>query len=139
MKKLMNRALAYGVLALAAGVFYREFTKWNGYSGRTALAFMHPHLLALGTGLCLLTALFARSFPLDQDRRYRAFLRLHDIGLPLTVLMLLARGVLEVLGTALSKGMDAGVSGVAGVGHLLLGAAIICLLLALRHAVAAAK
>ena len=31
MKKIMNTSLIYFVLAMAGGVFYREFTKWNGY------------------------------------------------------------------------------------------------------------
>lgn len=33
--KLVNTALVYALLAMAGGVFYREFTKFNGFSGRT--------------------------------------------------------------------------------------------------------
>ena len=38
MKKIMNTSLIYCVLAMAGGVFYREFTKWNGY---TAVSYTH--------------------------------------------------------------------------------------------------
>ena len=37
MKKLLNTAFIYALAAMAGGVFYREFTKFNGFSGRTAL------------------------------------------------------------------------------------------------------
>lgn len=132
MKRYLNRALLYLILALAAGVFYREFTKWQGFTGRTTLGFLHTHLLALGTLLCLLLALFSQRLPLEGDRRFRLGLRLYDIGLPGLALTLLARGILQVLETPLSRGLDAALSGVAGVSHLLLGTALVLLLLALR-------
>ena len=37
MKKLWNTAFIYFWLAMAGGVFYREFTKFNDYSGETVL------------------------------------------------------------------------------------------------------
>ena len=121
--KLLNRAFVYAVLGLAAGVFYREFTKFNGFTGRTALAFMHPHLLTLGALLMLLVVLFANSFSLTGEKYFGRFLLLHSIGMAMTVLLMLARGVLQVLATPLTKGMDAAISGVAGLGHILLGLA----------------
>ena len=35
MKNLIHRAFIYAMAGLAAGVFYREFTKWNGFADRT--------------------------------------------------------------------------------------------------------
>ena len=107
MKKLLNRAFLYAVLGLAFGVFYREFTKFRGFEGRTMLAFLHPHLLVLGALFLLLALLLARQFPLLGEKHFRRFLLLHDIGLPLTALMMLVRGVLQVLETPLSRGLDA--------------------------------
>ena len=34
---MLNLSLLYFILAMVCGVFYREFTKINGYEGRTAL------------------------------------------------------------------------------------------------------
>ena len=48
MKKLLNTAFIYALAAMAGGVFYREFTKFNGFSGRTALGLVHTHLFLLG-------------------------------------------------------------------------------------------
>ncbi|NLE70200.1 MAG: DUF2871 family protein [Clostridiales bacterium] len=134
MKKLINRAFLYTLLGLAAGVFYREFTKGMGFTGRSSLALLHPHLLGLGALLLLIAALFARQMPLTQEKHFSRFLLLHTIGLPLTALMMLARGVLQVLGSDLSRGLDAAISGVAGLGHLLLGAALVFFFLALKKA-----
>ena len=53
MKKTLNIAIAYFAAAMAGGVFFREFTKFYHYTGTTALARVHGHLLVLGTGLFL--------------------------------------------------------------------------------------
>ena len=36
-------AMVYAVIAMALGVFYREFTKFSGFAGRTSLSFLHTH------------------------------------------------------------------------------------------------
>ena len=51
--------MTYFGLAIAAGVFYREWTKLNGFGGKTALGVIHVHLFVLGMLLFLLLALFA--------------------------------------------------------------------------------
>ena len=48
MKRYMNSALLYAVLAMVGGVFYREFTKFNGFTGKTALGVVHTHYFVLG-------------------------------------------------------------------------------------------
>ena len=40
----------------------------------------------------------------------------------------------RALGTALSSGMDAAISGVAGIGHILLGVSLVLLLLQVKRA-----
>lgn len=136
MKKLINRSFLYAMLALAAGVFYREFTKWNGFTSKTSLAAMHPHLLVLGAVLLLILALFSRTLPLLEERKFQTFMTLHTIGLPYAVCMMLVRGVLQVMNVPLSKGLDAAISGVAGIGHVILGASIVFMFLALKDAAA---
>lgn len=61
MKKYLNIAEGYAVAAMVGGVFYREFTKWNGYEGVTMLGKVHAHLFMLGMIVYLLVALFSRS------------------------------------------------------------------------------
>lgn len=58
----------------------------------------------------------------------------YHVGLNLTAVMFLVRGVTRALGTALSSGMDAAISGVAGIGHILLGVSLVLLLLQVKRA-----
>jgi len=133
MKKMLNTGFVYGIAAMAGGVFYREFTKLNGFTGRTALGFVHPHLFGLGALVFLLAALFASRFPeWTSKKKFFWFYRLYNAGLPITACLLLIRGVLQVRKLTLSAGLDASISGVAGIGHLLLGAGIVFLFLSLK-------
>ncbi len=133
--RLINQAFIFGLFALLAGVFYREFTKFNGFTGNTALAFVHPHLFALGTFLCLILVLFYKHFPLPKYKKFNIFLNLYSIALPFMAIMMVVRGVLQVLGTELSKGLDASISGIAGISHILLAIAFIYLFLSIKEAI----
>lgn len=134
MKKCINISLIYAVAAMVGGVFYREFTKFNDFTGATALGKVHVHLFVLGMAVFLITALFADRRDLSRLRTYRAFLVIYNIGVPLTAVMLLVRGVTQVLGLSLSTGASAAISGIAGIGHILTGAGIILLLITLKKA-----
>ncbi len=134
MKRLLNAAMVYFLLAAAAGVFYREFTKWNDYAGVTTLGKLHTHLFTLGMLLFLILALFARQDPALVERKgFRAFFVLYNIALPFLVCTLLARGILEVLRVEMSTPMDAMVSGIAGLSHILITVALLLLFLVLRR------
>lgn len=132
MKKYLNFSLIYAVAAMAGGVFYREFTKYNDFTGTTALGKVHVHLFALGMLVFLLVALFAAHNDLEKIKTFRAFLWIYNIGVPLTAVMLLVRGVFQVLALPLSAGLTASISGIAGIGHVLTGAGILLLLISLK-------
>ena len=134
MKKYLNLSLAYAVAAMAGGVFYREFTKLNGFSDVTALGKVHTHLFLLGTVVFLLVALFAAQGDLTKQKTFRVFLCLYNVGVPLTAVMMAVRGVTQVLGMSLSTGASASISGIAGIGHILTGVGLVLLLVALRRA-----
>ena len=121
MKKLMNLSLVYLIAALAFGVFYREFTKLNNFAGETMLRAVHTHLFMLGVVLLLLLALFVRDrSQVVQSRKMRRFLILYNLSLPLFILTLLARGIVQVLQVPLSSAANASLSGIAGISHILL-------------------
>lgn len=134
MKKYIDTAFGYAIAALAAGVFYREFTKWNGFSGITALGKVHTHLFLLGMVIFLLAALFCTQKDLPKLKTFRVFVRLYNIGVPLTAAMMVVRGIPQVLHIPLSKGLDASISGIAGIGHILTGAGLLLFLLSLKQA-----
>ena len=61
----------------------------------------------------------------------------YHIGLNLTSVMFVLRGIVQVLGTELSSGMNAAISGIAGIGHILLGISLVLLLIQVKRSVSA--
>lgn len=138
MKRYMNASLLYAVLALAGGVFYREFTKFNGFAGKTTLGVVHTHYFLLGMVFFLLILLLEKNFSFTSAKTGR-ILAFYHVGLNLTAAMFVVRGATQVLGTALSSGMTAAISGMAGIGHILLGVSLVFLLVQIRRSVVADK
>lgn len=134
MKKCLNVALIYALAAMAGGVFYREFTKYRGFTGVTALGKVHTHLFLLGMIIFLLVALFAARYDLEKIKLFRVFLWVYNIGVALMSAMLLVRGVPQVLGSTLSRAADAAISGLAGIGHMMTGIGLFLLLISLKKA-----
>lgn len=134
-KKYFNLALIYAVAAMLAGVFFREFTKWKGFAGPTALGKVHTHLFVLGMLVFLLVAIFSQYMVLEKEKNFRIFMIAYNIGLPILAATMLIRGIVQVLGVELSKSSDFAISGVAGLGHILTGIGIVLLLLALKKCV----
>ena len=138
MKRYVNLSLLYAVLAMAGGVFYREFTRFHDFTAKTALGVVHTHYFLLGMVLFLLLLVVEKSFAFTGPGTGRILLA-YQIGLNLTALMLAVRGVTQVLEAPLSSGMSAAISGVAGIGHMLLGISLVLLLLQVRRSVSAAR
>lgn len=138
MKRYMNLSLVYAVLAMVGGVFYREFTKFNGFTGKTTLGVVHPHYFLLGMVFFLLLLLLEKNFGFTGPKTGRV-LAAYQVGLNLTTVMFVVRGVTQVLGTSLSSGMTAAISGMAGIGHIILGVSLVMLLVQIRRSVAAAE
>ena len=132
MKKLINTALIYAILGLCGGVFYREFTKFNGFEGETSLSFVHLHLLVLGMLFFLILTLFEKQFSLTKHKKFKLFYLLYNIGLSVTVVTFMARGIIQTLTLEISSAVSASISGIAGIGHAILGIAIILLLVILK-------
>ena len=122
MKRIINTAIVYFIFAMAGGVFYREFTKWNGYTEPTTLGVLHVHLLVLGTLLFLITALFAKVTMLAENLLFKKFFVLYNIALPAMVVMMLIRGM--------GNGM---LSGLAGLSHIGMMIALFLLLFAIKR------
>ncbi|MEG0251359.1 MAG: DUF2871 domain-containing protein [Christensenellaceae bacterium] len=129
MKKLLNISFIYAIAALLGGVFYREFTKFNGFTGTTTLSIVHLHLLVLGMIVFLLLLIFEKLFDITQNKKFKPFLIFYNIGLLLMVIMLLIKGITQVLGGT----SNAMLAGIAGIGHVLLAVGIILLFVMLKQ------
>lgn len=128
MRRLFVAAAAYAGLGLAAGLFYREYTKLNGFTGDTQLAVMHTHLLALGMLFMLVVLALDAMFRLDGSRSFSWFFTTYNAGMALTVAMMGVRGVLQVNGVT---DVSAAIPGLAGLGHILLLVGILCFFVSL--------
>ena len=138
MKRYMDSALLYAVLAMAGGVFYREFTKFSGFTAKTTLSVVHTHYFLLGMVLFLLLLVLEKNLSFTEAKTGLVLLTYH-IGLNLTAVMLVVRGVTQVMGAKLSRGADAAISGIAGIGHILLGISLVLLLLQIKRSVSASQ
>ena len=132
MKKMVNTSFIYAIAAMAGGVFYREFRKFNGFAGRTSLGLVHSHQVLLGMLFFLVAALLSRALPLLSHKRFRLFYGLYNAGVCVTAAMLAARGVLQVLSVPVASALDASISGIAGIGHIMTGAGLVVFFSMLR-------
>ncbi len=130
-RRYSNLALVYAIIAMVFGVFYREFTKFNHFDGQTNLSVIHTHYFMLGMFFFLMLMMIEKSFSFS-DGGVGKILIVYQIGLNITGIGFLMRGLTQVWETELSKGMDASISGIAGIGHILTGICIILLLLKIK-------
>mgnify|MGYP000520633607 FL=1 len=134
-KRYLNTAILYAILAMIFGVFYREFTKFNHFTGKTNLSVMHTHYFLLGMFFFLFLMLLEQNFGFSSQPNTGKLLVTYQLGLNITALGFLMRGLTQVWGTALSRTMDASISGIAGIGHILMGVSLILLLLKIKKQV----
>ena len=127
-----NYALAYALAAMAGGVFYREFTKFQQFTGKTTLSVVHTHYFLLGMFFFLALMLSEKVLSFSDQGTGR-LVALYQVGLNVTGLGFLMRGLTQVWGTPLSRGMDASISGIAGIGHILTGVCMILLLIKIQR------
>jgi hypothetical protein len=139
MKRYAVSAFVYAILGMVFGVFYREFTKLSGYEGQTTLSVIHTHYFALGMLFFLVVLVIDRLFDLSSRKATRTFFVLYSIGLNLTIAMLFARGLAQALQAELSTGLSASISGMAGIGHALLGSGLVVFLVTLQKVIPTGK
>lgn len=123
MKKLLTTSLFYCILGLISGIYYREITKYTGFTGETQLSVLHTHLLMLGMFMFLIVLLLEKNFGIMSSKKFNAFYYIYNAGLLLTVGLLTFHGTMTVLG----QETGAAVSGIAGLGHILLAVGLVFL------------
>ncbi len=127
MKALYRGAMIYTIAGLFFGVFYREFTKMQGFTGKTMLSILHVHTLVLGLLFFLILMLMEKQFVLTAAKRFKGWFITYNIALVGTLATMLTRGVTQVLGTDVS-----GLNHIAGTFHTTMAVALIWFLVMLR-------
>lgn len=130
-EKYLKVSFLYAILAMVGGVFYREFTKFNGFNGKTTLSIVHTHYFILGMFMFLILLLIEKNFNISDDKLIKKTV-FYQIGLNITVLAFLMRGICQTLEMNIPKGFDASISAVAGIGHILIGMSLILILIDIR-------
>lgn len=130
MKRLFNLSFFYLILGLALGVFFREFTKLNDFSGATTLNVAHTHTLVLGFIFFLVIVILEKVFTISNIKYFNIWLITYNIGLLSLISTLVARGVLEILNKDF-----AGLPHIAGTSHAILGLSLIWLMIILKKSI----
>lgn len=131
--KSFYAAATWLTLGLAAGVFYREFTKLTGNLGvESELSLMHTHILALGMMMFLIVLALDAVLTLHTRRSFTVFFWVYNAGLAVTTVMMLIRGLLTLDGKSPAD-TSAAIPGIAGLGHILLTVGLIALFMAIRE------
>lgn len=98
------------------------------YCGFTTLSVVHTHYLMLEMVLFLLLVLFEKNFHF-VDNKVLKYLLFYHIGLNLTVVMLVIRGVLQVLSLEVLSVV------LSGIAHLILGISMVFVLISIRNCI----
>lgn len=124
MKRLANTAFVYAIIAMLCGVIYREGSKFLELTEPTTWSLTHSHFFVLGMFFFLIVLLLEKSFHLTKDKKFKIFYIIYNLGLIVTGIMLWIRGIFDITNNA-SITYDKMISGISGVGHILLGIGII--------------
>lgn len=127
MKRYINYSIVYTVLAVLGGMLYREFTKMDDYTGWTTLSVVHAHYFILGMMFFLILGLISMNMNLKINRA----VLFYNIRLNLTAIMLIVRGIIQVLDLNVISAL---ISGIASIGHIILGVSLILILLDIKKA-----
>ena len=92
------------------------------YSVWTTFSVVHTHYLILG--LVKMNVHFV-------DEKVKKYLMVYHIGFNLTAIMVVVRGIVQVIHMHV---VSAVISDIAGIGHILLGIALILILIQIKHA-----
>lgn len=130
MKRLFNLSFFYLILGLALGIFFREFTKLNDFTGITTLSATHTHALVLGFIFFLVIVILEKVFTISNIKHFNIWLITYNIGLLSLISTLVARGILYVLNKDF-----VGLPHIAGTSHAILGLSLIWFMIILKESI----
>lgn len=132
MKKLVKTAFIYAIIAMLCGVVYREGSRFLELTEPNTWSFTHTHFFALGMFFFLIVLILEKEFSLTKDKKFKAFYIIYNIGLIITGIMLWMRGIADIT-ESFYNSYDKMISGISGIGHILLGIGIILFFIILNN------
>ena len=132
MKKLVKTAFIYAIIAMLCGVIYREGSRFLELTEPNTWSFTHTHFFVLGMFFFLIVLILEKEFSLTKDKKFKAFYIIYNIGLIITGIMLWIRGIADIT-ESFYNSYDKMISGISGIGHILLGIGIILFFIILNN------
>lgn len=120
MKKLFYSALFYMILGQLFGVFYREYTKMNDFTGITQLSTVHTHAFTLGMFFFLIVLALDKGFSLSSSKNFSKWVILYNAGLLGVLTTMTIRGIGQVNGTEIAS-----FNYIAGLSHTIFAVAVV--------------
>ena len=131
MKRLANTAFVYALIAMLCGVIYREGSKFLELTEPTTWSLTHSHFSVLGMFFFLIVLLLEKSFHMTKDKKFKIFYIIYNLGLIVTGIMLWIRGIFDITKNT-NMMYDKMISGISGIGHILLGMGIVLFFIILK-------
>ena len=100
----------------------------NDYTAWTTLSVVHTHYFILG----MMFFLILGSVSMNMNLKINQAVLFYNIGLNLTAIMLIVRGIIQVLDLNVVSAL---ISGIASIGHILLGISLFMILLDIKRSV----
>ena len=113
------------IMGLVAGVFYREFTKYYGFAAANHLGKLHVHMLVLGFIAMLLLYVVVKRYEDSDVKTIKRPVHIFEGGLILTVISMMVIGIYEVVGEGVATISIPAISGISGIGHILLAVGLV--------------
>ena len=132
MKKLVKTAFIYAIIAMLCGVIYREGSRFLELTEPNTWSFTHTHFFVLGMFFFLIVVILEKEFSLTKDKKFKAFYIIYNIGLIITGIMLWMRGIADIT-ESFYNSYDKMISGISGIGHILLEIGIILFFIILNN------
>ena len=111
------------IMGLIGGVFYREFTKFYGFTDVTHLGKIHVHTLVLGFVVSLLLYLLAKD--MNDVKLLKKPYAIYLTGFTFTIVNMVVIGIYEVVREGMDVIVRAAIDGTSGIGHIILGVGIV--------------
>ena len=119
------------IIGLFSGFFYRELTKAYDFTGTTQLSLVHTHTYFRYVYVLILLPL-EKLFKLSSYYLFNWFFYVYNIGVIVTIGMMVTKGFFQVTGKSYSPEAFAGF---AGIGHTGMLAGLLLLFFLLRQAI----
>ena len=91
------------IIGLFSGFFYRELTKAYDFTGTTQLSLVHTHTLILGMFMFLILLPLEKLFKLSSYYLFNWFFYVYNIGVIVTIGMMVTKGFFQVTGKSYSQ------------------------------------